>query len=136
MSALHESVPTILIAGASRGLGQAMAAEFLKRGWRVIGTVRDAAAPTPLHTLLNEADGRLEIEALDINARAQITALRERLASRRLDVLFVNAGTTTPDQLALLNEVTDEEFVRVMVTNALSPMRVIDACRTLWAPQD
>ena len=31
---------TILLIGASRGLGYAMAAEFLKRGWNVVGTVR------------------------------------------------------------------------------------------------
>ena len=32
--------PTVLIVGASRGLGHAMAAEFLRHGWNVIGTVR------------------------------------------------------------------------------------------------
>jgi NAD(P)-dependent dehydrogenase (short-subunit alcohol dehydrogenase family) len=131
MSDMPESVSTILIAGASRGLGQAMAAEFLKRGWRVIGTVRDVTAHTALHDLLSGAHGRLEIEVLDINADTQIAALRERLAGRRLDVLFVNAGTTTPNQLALVNEVPDEEFMRVMATNALRPLRVIDALQDL-----
>lgn len=38
--------PTVLIVGASRGLGHAMAAEFLRHGWNVIGTVRDIQ-PTP-----------------------------------------------------------------------------------------
>lgn len=131
MSSLPGSAPTVLIAGASRGLGQAMAAEFLKKGWRVIGTVRDASARTPLHGLLDGADGRLEIETLDIDARDQIAALRQRLAGRRVDLLFVNAGVTTADPLARVDEAPDEEFVRVMVTNALSPMRVIDALQDL-----
>lgn len=43
------SPKTVLIAGASRGLGHAMAEQFLLHGWQVIGTVRDltndAAAP-------------------------------------------------------------------------------------------
>jgi NAD(P)-dependent dehydrogenase (short-subunit alcohol dehydrogenase family) len=125
------SAPTILIAGASRGLGHAMAAEFLKHGWRVIGTVREGAARTPLHELADAFDDRLEIEILDIDRPEQIGALRQRLADRRLDILFVNAGTTTKDPLALLGAVPDDEFLRVMVTNALSPMRVIEALQDL-----
>ncbi|QEP92450.1 hypothetical protein FZ928_10730 [Klebsiella pneumoniae] len=39
----------ILIVGASRGLGHAMAATFLQHGWEVIGTVRDLSSHTPLH---------------------------------------------------------------------------------------
>jgi NAD(P)-dependent dehydrogenase (short-subunit alcohol dehydrogenase family) len=35
------STKTVLIAGASRGLGHAMAEQFLLHGWQVIGTVRD-----------------------------------------------------------------------------------------------
>ena len=124
-----QDVPTILIAGASRGLGQAMAAEFLKRGWRVIGTVRGGG--TPLHELADGAEGRLEVEVLDIDAQDQIAALRRRLSGRRLDMLFVNAGVTTRDPLATVGTVTTDEFVRVMVTNALSPMRVIEALQDL-----
>jgi NAD(P)-dependent dehydrogenase (short-subunit alcohol dehydrogenase family) len=127
-------MPEILIAGASRGLGHAMAAEFLKRGWRVVGTVRGGPARTPLHDLAEGAEGRLEIEILDIDAPGQIAALRERLSGRRFDILFVNAGITTKDPVALVGEVTKDEFIQVMVTNALSPMRVIEALADLAPP--
>jgi len=60
-------VPTILIIGASRGLGYAMAAEFLGHGWNVVGTVRGGTRRTPLHDLADTSQGRLEIEVLDIN---------------------------------------------------------------------
>ncbi|TIM01289.1 MAG: 3-oxoacyl-ACP reductase, partial [Mesorhizobium sp.] len=40
---------TILLIGASRGLGHAMAAEFLKKGWNVVGTVRGGGTRTLLH---------------------------------------------------------------------------------------
>jgi len=117
--------PTALIAGASRGLGQAMAAEILDRGWEVIGTVRDATARTPLHDLADRSAGRLLIEHLDINEPARLTALHERLVNRRLDLLFVNAGTTNNQQTPI-GAVPTADFVDVMVTNALSPMRVIE----------
>ncbi len=121
-----QSLSTSLIVGASRGLGHAVAAEFLKRGWNVIGTVRGGTR-TPLHELAEAHEGRLEIEILDINEPDQLAALRHRLSGRVLDALFVNAGTTTHNEPVHIGDVTTEEFMRVMVTNALSPMRVIEA---------
>jgi NAD(P)-dependent dehydrogenase (short-subunit alcohol dehydrogenase family) len=35
---------TILIIGISRGIGRGLAAEYLRRGWFVIGTVRSSTA--------------------------------------------------------------------------------------------
>jgi NAD(P)-dependent dehydrogenase (short-subunit alcohol dehydrogenase family) len=118
---------TVLIVGASRGLGHAMAVEFLKKGWHVLGTVRDAAKRTPLHELADEYAGRVEIETLDICEPAQIDALNTRLSGRRFDILFVNAGTTNRDPTQTIGEVSTEDFMHVMLTNALSPMRVIEA---------
>jgi NAD(P)-dependent dehydrogenase (short-subunit alcohol dehydrogenase family) len=126
-----ESVPAVLIVGAGRGLGHAMAEEFLTKGWHVIGTVRPGTARSKLHELAAAADGRVEIETVDINEPAQIAALRERLAGRILDMLFVNAGVTTADQRTTIGGVTTEEFTHVMITNALSPMRVIESLQDL-----
>jgi len=125
-----QSAPTILIIGASRGLGHAMAAEFLTRGWNVVGTVR-AGARTRLHDLAEDHEGRVEIETLDINEPHEIAALRMRLSGRALDMLFVNAGTTTHDEHVHVGDVTTDEFIRVMLTNALSPMRAIEALQDL-----
>ena len=46
-------------------------------------------------------------------------------------MLFVNAGTTTNPEHVKIGDVTTDEFLRVMVTNALSPMRVIEALQDL-----
>jgi NAD(P)-dependent dehydrogenase (short-subunit alcohol dehydrogenase family) len=127
----QQAAPVVLIVGAGRGLGHAMAAEFLAQGWHVIGTVRPGSTGTGLHDLAAAAPGRVEIEALDINEPSQIAALRGRLAGRTLDILFVNAGTTTVDQAVTPANVTTDEFTRVMITNALSPMRVIEALQDL-----
>ena len=85
----QQAAPVVLIVGAGRGLGHAMAAEFLTRGWHVIGTVRPGSTGTGLHDLAEAERGRVEIEALDINEPSQIAALRDRLADRTLDILFV-----------------------------------------------
>jgi NAD(P)-dependent dehydrogenase (short-subunit alcohol dehydrogenase family) len=120
---------TLLLIGASRGLGLALAEEYLKRGWHVVATER-SAGNSRLHDLARAYPGRLDIETVDIVHPDQVTALRERLASRTFDMLFVNAGVKNADHETIADVSTDE-FVRVMVTNALSPMRVIETLQDL-----
>ncbi len=129
-TASNQTNPTILLIAASRGLGLAMAEEFLKKGWNVVGTVRAGSGLTKLHDLADEFKGRLEIETLDICEQAQVTALRERLSGRVFEMLFVNAGTTNNEK-ETIGEVTTDEFVRVMITNSLCPMRVVESLQDL-----
>jgi NAD(P)-dependent dehydrogenase (short-subunit alcohol dehydrogenase family) len=109
-----------------------MAAEFLKKGWNVVGTVRGGGTRTMLHDLADEFEGRVEIEILDICEPDQVAALRDRLSGRKFDMLFVNAGVTNNEKETIA-DVTTDEFVRVMVTNSLSPMRVIETLQDLVA---
>jgi NAD(P)-dependent dehydrogenase (short-subunit alcohol dehydrogenase family) len=104
-----------------------MAAAFLKKGWHVVGTVRGGRTRTLLHDLADAFAGRVEIETLDICEPDQIAALRERLSGRVFDMLFVNAGTANPNPAETIGEVSTEDFVHLMITNALSPMRVIES---------
>jgi NAD(P)-dependent dehydrogenase (short-subunit alcohol dehydrogenase family) len=121
----------LLLIGASRGLGFALVAEYLKRGWYVVATERVRSA-SQLKNLLGASDGRLEIETVDINYPDQVAALRARLASRQFDMLFVNAGVGTRDLVA---DISTDEFIRIMVTNALSPMRVVESLQDLVLPK-
>lgn len=123
---------SLLLIGASRGLGYALAEEYLKQGWHVVATVR-GQGPTKLHDLIDHAGGRLEIETVDITDIDQIAALTQRLAAQRFDLLFVNAGVKNDDRETTADVSTDE-FNRVMVTNALSPMRVIESLKELVQP--
>lgn len=121
--------PTALIIGASRGLGLALAEEYLSRGWHVIGTVRSQNG-TGLHMRAARAGNMLEIELADINEPDQIAVLRLKLAGRTLDLLFVNAGISN-GAAESISSVTTDSFTRTLVTNALSPMRVIEAFESL-----
>ncbi|HEY2052011.1 MAG TPA: SDR family NAD(P)-dependent oxidoreductase [Caulobacteraceae bacterium] len=115
---------SILIVGASRGLGHAMAAEFAGRGWRVLGTVRGAG--TPLHSLAAERPDGVDIETLDLTDHAQTRALRDRLIGRQFDVVFVNAGIANHAPGNTMAEVSTDEFVHVMLTNVLGVMRAVE----------
>jgi NAD(P)-dependent dehydrogenase (short-subunit alcohol dehydrogenase family) len=126
------SPQSILIVGASRGLGHAMAQEFVRRGWHVVGTVRGEAR-TPLHDLADSHPSQVAVETVDITSPDQLLALHDRLALRRFDVLFVNAGTANRHQDEAIARVSTDEFVHVMVTNALGPLRAIEQLEELVA---
>jgi NAD(P)-dependent dehydrogenase (short-subunit alcohol dehydrogenase family) len=121
-----------LIIGASRGLGYALAAEYLARGWQVTATVRGSGS-TGLHNLAKSSDGRLNVETVDITVPDQVAELRGRLAQEAFDLLFINAGVTNGPEETVADVPTDT-FIRLMVTNALSPMRVVEALQELVTP--
>ena len=124
---------TILLVGASRGLGLAMTGEFAKKGWSVIGTVREDGR-TELHDLAGAHPAHVAIERLDITQPDQIAALRDRLSGNSFDMLFVNAGTANHDQAETIAATSTDEFVRVMATNALGVMRAVEGLQDLVRP--
>jgi NAD(P)-dependent dehydrogenase (short-subunit alcohol dehydrogenase family) len=124
---------SVLLIGASRGLGLAIANEYLTRGAHVVASVR-SSDHTALHELGNSYVDLLEIEDVDITNTDQIDGLHRRLMGRSFDLLFVVAGVGNAPKETSANVAT-EEFTRLMVTNALSPMRVIELLGDLVDPQ-
>ena len=124
---------TALIIGASRGLGYALAAEYLARGWQVTATVRRGRR-TELDDLAKSSAGGLVVEVVDITVPDEVAALHDRLAQATFDLLFVSAGVTNGREETVADVSTDT-FIRLMVTNALSPMRVVETLQDLVAPK-
>lgn len=119
------STPSVLLIGASRGLGYALAETMLQRGYQVVATGRQHST-TRLEALATRYPTTLRVECVDITVPEQVSALHQRLLGCKFDMLFVNAGVKNNDGETIADVSTDE-FIRVMVTNALSPMRVIEA---------
>ena len=74
---------TILITGANRGIGLALAEYEVIRGANVIGTARGA---------LPASKDRLTWEHLEVTDHASHIALASRLAGKPIDLLVCNAG--------------------------------------------
>jgi NAD(P)-dependent dehydrogenase (short-subunit alcohol dehydrogenase family) len=127
---MNNPTETALIVGASRGLGLGLAREYANRGWRVIATVRTADPPTGLHALAAGAGDRVRVEMVDITIPEQVAALRGLLAGERIDLLFVNAGISNGEG-ETVGQTSTEAFTNMMLTNALSPLRVVEACADL-----
>lgn len=116
---------TALIVGASRGLGLGLTQELISRGWNVVATERKNDPQSPLRVYAKEKNEKLRIEQVDINDSDSLHNLQKSLIGTRLNLLFVNAGIAN-DPSETIGQTSTEEFNRVMVTNALSPMKVIE----------
>jgi NAD(P)-dependent dehydrogenase (short-subunit alcohol dehydrogenase family) len=90
LNTMATSNQTILITGASTGIGLATARYFAQRGWQVVATMRTPTkAPADLHTLANVLV--LPLDVLDV-ASIEAAVAAALHAFGRLDVLFNNAG--------------------------------------------
>lgn len=114
---------TALIVGASRGLGLALAEEWLSRGYRVIATTRGNSRG--LDALATRFGDALEIEHVDILDVQSVSALDAKLHSRQIDVLFINAGIALSNDRTA-RDVSEQDFVDMMLTNALAPVRTVE----------
>lgn len=122
----NSGAPTVLIAGASRGLGLGLVNEYLNRGWRVIATVRPGRSTAVFDPFKSQFGDRIQIDYVDINLPDTVAALKKNLQPDSLDLLFINAGVSRGPK-ENISEITTEDFMDMMVTNALSPMRAITA---------
>jgi NAD(P)-dependent dehydrogenase (short-subunit alcohol dehydrogenase family) len=123
--------PTILIVGASRGLGLALVEQFCGRNWHVIATVRGTSPG--LDALKARFPASLEEETTDIADEASVRALRQRLDGRTIDILFVNSGIAKSlKETASTAPVQD--FLDMMLVNTFSPMRLIEIFEDIVAP--
>lgn len=119
---------TVLITGASRGIGLEFARQLASDGWRVIATARDPASAVDLQALAQSATDVL-IEALDVTDQGQISALAKRYVGQPIDVLLLNAaiGPTMPSAVAPLAKQNFDDAAVYFETNAIGPMRVAQA---------
>lgn len=80
---------TILITGASSGIGKSTAKFFHDKGWNVVATMRNPAAETELNTLDDVLVTRLDVEDA-ASIQSAVAAATERFGA--IDVLLNNAG--------------------------------------------
>lgn len=103
----------VLITGGNRGIGFAIAQEFVAAGHKVAVTVRSGSGPEG--SLAVRADV-LNSEALDL----AIAEVEQKLGP--IDVLVANAGITKD---TLLLRMSDEDFEQVINTNLNGVFRVL-----------
>ncbi|KDB06953.1 short-chain dehydrogenase/reductase SDR [Burkholderia sp. lig30] len=109
---------TVLIVGASRGLGREFVRQYRRDGWNVIATARDDASLAALRALGAHA------HPLDVAQPGQIAALGAAIDGERLDAAVVVSGVYGPHTEGV-ETVTADEFDAVMHTNVRGPMQLL-----------
>lgn len=118
-----------LVTGADRGLGLALTAGLLERGYRVYAGQYLPEWPE-LGALAERCGGRLAIVPLDVTSTDSVRAAAEAVAASadHLDVLINNAGVIARNNDLDLRQAQDyPEMHRLYDVNALGPLRVVEA---------
>lgn len=124
---------TALVTGADRGLGLALCAGLLQQGWRVFAGQYLPEWPE-LDALAGQFPGALQVVPLDVSslASAQAAARAVGTLTDGLDLLVNNAGVNSPTSPREIREPQDyAEMQRLYDTNALGPLRMVEACLPL-----
>jgi NAD(P)-dependent dehydrogenase (short-subunit alcohol dehydrogenase family) len=114
-------VPSVLISGASRGIGRATALRLARAGWSVYATVR---RPDDGEELVAEAGAAVHPLQLEVTDDAQIAALDEALPER-LDALVNNAGIVVSGPLETLSAADLREQFDVNVVGAVAMTNLV-----------
>jgi NAD(P)-dependent dehydrogenase (short-subunit alcohol dehydrogenase family) len=122
---MTQSTPVALVTGASRGLGRALAAELLRRDWRVVVDGRD---PVQLVRAVAAMPARRSVVAVpgDVTDAAHRRLLAEAVAREGgLDLLVNNASVLGPSPRPRLAEHPLEDLAYVYAVNAVAPLGLV-----------
>ena len=105
---------TIVITGANRGIGLALAQQWKARGDRVLAVCRQASAAL--------VDSGVEIiDGVDVSTADGVSNLSSGLGDTSVDLLYNNAGIMLSETV---DEMNFEQILRQFEVNTLGPLRV------------
>lgn len=108
---------TVLITGANRGVGLALAEHYAEAGYRVLGVCRQSS-----EALDRVADQ--VVEGIDITQPEDVARLAGALEGQTLDLLINNAGLLRDESLGSIDFDSIREQMEI---NAYAPLRVTQA---------
>ncbi|HJP05045.1 MAG: short-chain dehydrogenase [Chromatiales bacterium] len=117
--------PTVLITGASRGIGFELARQYAARGWGVIATCRTPSGALGLQALA-AANPNVIIEELDVTDFYEMERLAVRYEGVPIDVLINNAGILGGNDRQKFGTFDYKAFDEVMAVNVKGPIRMVE----------
>ncbi|MEE2783929.1 MAG: SDR family oxidoreductase [Pseudomonadota bacterium] len=116
---------TILIVGASRGIGLELTKQYANSGENVIACARDAGA-APLLDELASGNDKITIEELDVGSPDSIEAAAAKIGDSVIDTVIVVAGAVGGEHQSL-DDLDIEEWHHTLDVNTIGPALVAKA---------
>lgn len=116
----------VLVTGASRGIGAAIALELAQQGYKVIGSATSEGGAEKIRTTLQEVDSNNSAITLDISDKDQLdSAIKSFLEEHGTPHIIVNNAGITRDNLFM--RLSDDDWDAVINTNLNGVYRVCKA---------
>jgi uncharacterized protein len=124
--------PSVLITGASTGIGAVYADRFAKRGNDLVLVARDNVRMETLANRLRRETGvAVDILRADLTDLRELAAVEARLRDdHRIGILVNNAGTALPGKFV---DQSPDEIARIVSLNATAPARLASAVTPRFA---
>lgn len=118
---------TVLVIGASRGIGFELARQYRADGWRVLASHRSDEDRQRLRDL------GAETHRIDVLDDQDLAAFAWQVDGEAIDVVILNAGVYGPRDSSLQHAPSREAFDEVMRTNVLSTLKLLPIVSPLVA---
>lgn len=119
-------MPTVLITGASRGIGLQFCKKYCESGWTVIAACRNPAHSAGLTDLAVQY-GNLQVETLDMASLEQIDRLAQKLSAQTVDLLINNAGVYEDGRNNGFGRLDYGKWSSSFAINTLGPVKMAEA---------
>ena len=118
---------TLLITGASRGIGLEFCTQYAAEGWRVLACCRDPGKADALSKLAAQYPEQIKLYALDVTNQAQIEQLAQSLADETIDLLINNAGVFPSSDKRGFGHTDYAEWMAAFNINTMAPLKMAEA---------
>lgn len=114
---------TVVITGASGGIGQEFAIQYARAGHTVVATARHTTSP--LEAALSPY-GSARLATLDVGSQASILAFSKEIADMPVDILINNAAMGDAEPAAQFGSLEMRQGTAIMAVNILGPLKLTE----------
>jgi NAD(P)-dependent dehydrogenase (short-subunit alcohol dehydrogenase family) len=117
---------TVLITGASRGIGLELTRQYAENGDTVFALCRNPHSADALNELARQSGGRVNVAAMDVSDEASIKAAAGILGAQPINILINNAGIRGGEDQSL-EDVNTADWIEALKVMTIGPFRVVQA---------